>query len=177
MNDKSPLAWPREWGSRVMSCKNRWMWESKHSISVTKMALDSDNIWDHTVLYLHPPKVSLYTQQSWYSIWRPWRESWLSSLTWASAHRGKWGQLTPWKMYKKIKKRKHAKKSSFLNILRSIRAGRWPHIYSDILQNAPFRSQIFKIFFASGGTEALTPLTKILQTPPPRCWLSVSAHR
>jgi len=27
----------------------------------------------------------------------------------------------------------------------------WPHIYSDILQNAPYRSQIFKIFFASGG--------------------------
>ena len=34
----------------------------------------------------------------------------------------------------------------------------WPHIYSDIglLQNAPFRSQIFKIFFASGGKGALT---------------------
>jgi len=28
--------------------------------------------------------------------------------------------------------------------------------YSDILQNAPFRSQIFKIFFASGGKGALT---------------------
>jgi len=27
-------------------------------------------------------------------------------------------------------------------------------IYSDILQNAPFRSQIFKIFFASGGKGA-----------------------
>jgi len=33
----------------------------------------------------------------------------------------------------------------------------WPHIYSDALQNAPFRSQIFKIFFASGGKGALTP--------------------
>ena len=32
-----------------------------------------------------------------------------------------------------------------------------PHIYSDILQNAPFRSQIFKIFFASGSKGALTP--------------------
>ena len=32
-----------------------------------------------------------------------------------------------------------------------------------VLQNAPFRSQIFKIFFASGGKGALTPLTKILQ--------------
>ena len=30
-------------------------------------------------------------------------------------------------------------------------------IYSDILQNAPFRSQIFLIFFASGGKGALTP--------------------
>jgi len=30
-------------------------------------------------------------------------------------------------------------------------------IYSDILQNAPFRSQIYKIFFASGGKGALTP--------------------
>jgi len=113
MNDKSPLAWPTEWGSRVMSCKNRWMWESKHSISVTKMALDSDNIWDHTVLYLHPPKVSLYTQQSWYSIWRPRRESWLSWLTWASAHRGKWGQLTPWKMYKKLKSVNMQKRAVF----------------------------------------------------------------
>jgi len=36
--------------------------------------------------------------------------------------------------------------------------------YSDILQNAPFRSQIFEIFFASGGKGALTPLTKILRT-------------
>ena len=31
------------------------------------------------------------------------------------------------------------------------------HIYSDILQNAPFRSQIFKIYFASGGKGALAP--------------------
>ena len=46
-------------------------------------------------------------------------------------------------------------------ILRAIRAGRYrerPHIYLDIFQNAPFRSQIFKIFFASGGKGALTPL-------------------
>jgi len=35
----------------------------------------------------------------------------------------------------------------------------------NILQNAPFRSQIFKIFFASGGKWVLTPLTKILRTP------------
>jgi len=33
-----------------------------------------------------------------------------SCCTWASAHRGKWGQLTPWKNGQKIKKRKHAKK-------------------------------------------------------------------
>jgi len=48
-------------------------------------------------------------------------------LSWASAHRGKWGQLTPWKNGWKIRKRKHAKKSSFLclrYILRAIRAGR-----------------------------------------------------
>ena len=32
------------------------------------------------------------------------------------------------------------------------------------LQNAPFRSQIFTIFFASGGKGALTLLTKILRT-------------
>jgi len=34
-------------------------------------------------------------------------------VAWASAHRGKWGQLTPWKNRRKIiliiKKRKHAK--------------------------------------------------------------------
>jgi len=33
------------------------------------------------------------------------------------------------------------------------------------LQNAPFRSQIFKIFFASGGKGGIDPLTKILRTP------------
>ena len=48
-------------------------------------------------------------------------------------------------------------------MLRAIRAGRCrerryaDHIYSDILQNAQLRSQIFKIFFASGGKGALTP--------------------
>jgi len=47
-----------------------------------------------------------------------------SAQPWASAHRGRWGQLTPWKNGWKIKKRKHAKKSSFLNILRAIRAGK-----------------------------------------------------
>jgi len=37
--------------------------------------------------------------------------------------------------------------------------------FSDILQNASFRSQIFQKNFASGGKRALTPLTKILRTP------------
>ena len=52
---------------------------------------------------------------------------WWIYNAWASAHRGKWGQLTPWKNGWKIKKRKHAKKSSFLclcYILRAIRTGR-----------------------------------------------------
>ena len=57
--------------------------------------------------------------------------------------------------------------------MRAIRAGRCrerryaDHMItcSDILQNAPFRSQIFKIFFASGGKGALTPLSIILRTP------------
>ena len=40
--------------------------------------------------------------------------------------------------------------------------------FSDILQNAPFRSQIFIIFFASVGKGALTPLTKILRMFPVR---------
>jgi len=34
----------------------------------------------------------------------------------------------------------------------------------DILQNAPFRCRIFKIFFVSGGKGALTPLAQILRT-------------
>ena len=34
------------------------------------------------------------------------------------------------------------------------------HIYSDVLQNAPFRNQIFTIFFASGGQGALTHLNQ-----------------
>jgi len=40
------------------------------------------------------------------------------SPAWASAHRGKWGQLPPhWKMDKKNKKRKHAKKQYSMFIL------------------------------------------------------------
>jgi len=49
-------------------------------------------------------------------------------LSWASAHRGKWGQLaSPWKNRWKIKKTKTCKKSSFLRLcytLWAIRAGR-----------------------------------------------------
>jgi len=77
-------------------------------------------------------------------------------------------------MDEKLKNDEHAKKSSFLclcYILRAIMAGRCRerryadhfgelHIYLDILQNAPLRSQISKIFFASGGKGVLTPLTK-----------------
>jgi len=93
----------------------------------------------------------------------------------ASAHRGKWGQLTPWQNGWKSKKRKHAKKSSFLclcYILRAIRAGRCrerryaDHIFIQIYfrMHRPFRSQIFKILFASGGKGGIDPLTKILRT-------------
>jgi len=80
----------------------------------------------------------------------------------------------PRKMDEKLQSENMQKNSSFLflcYILRAIRAGRCrerryaDHIlYSDILQNAPFRSQIFKIFFVSGGKGALTPLTRILRT-------------
>jgi len=78
-------------------------------------------------------------------------------------------------MDEKLKKRKHAKKSSFLclglcYILIAIRAGRCrerryvDHIIIQIHQNAPFRSQIFIVFFASGGKGAVDPLAKILRT-------------
>jgi len=52
----------------------------------------------------------------------------------ASAHRGKWDQLTPWKLDEKFKKRKHSKGAVF----RAIRAGRCrerryaDHIFSEI---------------------------------------------
>ena len=96
-----------------------------------------------------------------YTFWKL-----LRSVTWAYAHRGKWGQLTPWKMDEKLKSENIEKKqfSMFMLYFESYQGRQlqrtalcWPHIYSDILQNAPFRSQIFKIFFASGGKGALTP--------------------
>ena len=97
----------------------------------------------------------------------PWglrRVAFATSATWLIRHwhsvsmgirtYGQMGQLThPLENGWKIKKRKHAKKSSFLCLcytFRAIRAGRCrerryaDHIYSDILQNAPFRSQILK---------------------------------
>jgi len=73
-------------------------------------------------------------------------------------------------MDEKLTSENMQKKSSFLclwYILRAVMAGRCrerryaDHIYSDILQNVPFRSQNF---FASGGKGALTPVTKTLQT-------------
>ena len=62
-------------------------------------------------------------------------------------HTGANGVADPLEKWMKIKKRKHAKRAFF-----------------SVLQNAPFRSQIFKNFFASGGKRALIPLTKILRT-------------
>jgi len=76
----------------------------------------------------------------------------------------------PWKIDEKIKSENMQKKKSFLNILRAIRAGRCTerrytdHIFIQIsyrlLQNAPFCSQIFNIFFASGAKGVLTPLAR-----------------
>jgi len=67
---------------------------------------------------------SIRTQLNWTQLNCSWRTG---PGTWASAHWGEWGQLTPWKNGWKIKKRKHTKKSSFLclyYILRAFRAGR-----------------------------------------------------
>jgi len=73
-------------------------------------------------------------------------------------------------------KSENMQKEQFLSscdILRAIRTGRCrerryaDHIFRpiQILQNEPLRSQIFNIFFASGGKGVLTPLglTKILR--------------
>ena len=115
---------------------------------------------------------------------KTWRVQWTRRATgWACCRSAQFIYMgvrtdgvswSPWKNVWKIKKRKHAKNSSFLclcYILIAIRAGRCRErryadniFYSDILQNAPFRSQIFIIFFASGSKGALTPLTKILRT-------------
>ena len=85
---------------------------------------------------------------------------------WASAHRGKWGQLTPLENGWKIKKRKHAKKSSFLNILRAIKAGRCRerryanHIFIQIY----FRMHHFQNLLRLRRQGGIGPLTKILRT-------------
>jgi len=74
-------------------------------------------------------------------------------------------------MDKKLKNENMQKRACLCYILRAIRAGRCierryaDQIFIHILKNASFRGQIFKIFFASGGKGALTPLTKILRTP------------
>ena len=43
------------------------------------------------------------------------------------------------------------------------------NIYSDILQNAPFRGQIFKNFLRLRRQGGIDPLTKILWTPLSSC--------
>ena len=68
-------------------------------------------------------------------------------------------------MDEKLKKQKHAKKSSFLYLEtweQSEQAGveNGAMLTTFILQNAPFRSQIFTIFFDSDGKGALTPQPK-----------------
>jgi len=75
-------------------------------------------------------------------------ENCLPISAWASAHRGKWGQLTPWKNAWKIKNRKH--KSSFLNILRAIRAGRCRerHYADHIFIQIYFRMHHFVVKFS-----------------------------
>jgi len=65
-------------------------------------------------------------------------------VAWASAHRGKWGQLTPWKNGRKIKS-ENVQKELFSEWGWGVKAG---------VENAPFRSQFLKIFFASGGKGA-----------------------
>ena len=99
-----------------------------------------------------------------------------SSCSWASAHRGKWGQLTPWKNGRKIKKRKHVERAVFYIIFWE-QSGQAGVEHGDILTTYLFRyrihctsectisySQFFIIFFASGRKGALTPLTRILRT-------------
>jgi len=71
----------------------------------------------------------------------------------------KWGQLT---LLEKWKKNKNASTFLYLCYILTGQAGvkngamLTAFIYSDILQNTPFRSQICKIVFASGGKGALT---------------------
>ena len=66
------------------------------------------------------------------------------------------------KMDEILKSENMQKNSSFLN--GGGENGAMLTTQIDILLNAPFRSQIFKILFASGGKGALIPLIKILWT-------------
>ena len=88
--------------------------------------------------------------------------------SWVSAYRGKWSQLTPWKNGWKLQSESMPKKSSFpclCYILKAIRASRCrerrcaDHIFIPIY--FIMHHFVVKIFFASGGKGALTPLTKI----------------
>ena len=93
--------------------------------------------------------------------------------SWASAHTGKWGQLTPLEKWMKKLKSENMQKRTVLYVCvilweQSGQAGVENGAMQSI-QNAPFRSQIF---FDSGGKGALTPLTKILWT-----FLSVTYFR
>jgi len=79
------------------------------------------------------------------------------------------GQLTPpRKMDEKLKSENMQKRAFLCYILRAIRAGRCrerryaDQIYSDRLQNAPFRSQIFENFLRLRRQGGIDPLTKIL---------------
>ena len=87
----------------------------------------------------------------WYRLTRVVPEK--GPLPWASTHRGKWGQLTPVENGRKIKKRKHAKKISFLclcYILRAIGAGRCrERCYADhIFIQINFRMRHFVVKFS-----------------------------
>ena len=85
---------------------------------------------------------------------------------WASTHRGKWGQLTPLDNgYEKLKSENMQKTAVFYVYVifreqsgqAGVENGAMLTTYSYILQNAPFRSQIFKMFFASGGKGGIDP--------------------
>jgi len=85
---------------------------------------------------------------------------------WASTHRGKWGQLTPLDNgYEKLKSETMQKTAVFYVYVifreqsgqAGVENGAMLTTYSYILQNAQFRSQIFKMFFASGGKGGIDP--------------------
>ena len=70
-------------------------------------------------------------------------------------------------MDEKLESENMQKEQFSMFILRAIGAGRWrerryaehigPNLFRySLIQNAAFRSEIFKIFFASGGKGALT---------------------